>query len=128
MQSALVSASGWFDIALALFHVAFWRLFKWPASLSGMGQVNRGILYLLNGAIIYLFLLMGVVLLCCGADPGGEDIIRALLGSMGLFWLLRAAAQAPFFGLRHPASLVLFSVFLAGAAVHAAAAWVRGGV
>jgi hypothetical protein len=42
-----------------------------------------------------------------------------LLGGLALFWLARAAVQAPFFGLRHPASIALTVAFMVGAALHA---------
>jgi hypothetical protein len=46
---------------------------------------------------------------------------RRIVGGVAVVWLVRAAIQIPYFGLRHPASILLFAVFLLGFALHAAA-------
>ena len=32
-----------FDIGFGLFHLAFWRLFGWPATLVGSGKINAAV-------------------------------------------------------------------------------------
>lgn len=117
-SSALIIASGMFDLALALFHMTFWRLFRWPDSLGSLGSVNRQVLYVLNMAVTALFILAGVLLLAYPEDVSQTGLGSALLVGLSLFWLSRAALQPPMFGLGRPLSLLLFLVFLLGSGLH----------
>jgi hypothetical protein len=119
-----ILSAGAFNLALALFHVCFWRLFKWPLSLAPSGTLNRGVTQILNLAIAYLFSLSAFV---CFFFPA--DLVQTALGhfwllAMAIFWLARALVQPAYFGLRHPASLALFGVFVLGAVIHGMA-WIR---
>ena len=58
-----IFAAGAFNLALAVFHLCFWRLFRWPASLAESGSLNRNVTQILNLAITYLFALFGTHLL-----------------------------------------------------------------
>jgi hypothetical protein len=40
---------------------------------------------------------------------------------MSVFWLVRAVVQVRYYRLHHPASLLLFALFIVGAVLHAAA-------
>jgi hypothetical protein len=123
--STLVVIAGVFNLAFAAFHITFWRLFQWPASLGSIGHANRGILYVLNMALTAFFILVGVLLLAYSGDVASTGLGSALLWGLALFWLARAAVQAPVFGLRKPLSMMLLVIFLFGAGVHGLAAWSR---
>jgi hypothetical protein len=127
-SSTLVVIAGVFNLAFAAFHVAFWRLFQWPASLGSLGRTNRGILYVLNMALAALFVLVGILLLAYSEDVATTGLGSALLWGMALFWLARAAVQAPVFGLKKPLSMILLAVFLFGSGVHGLAAWSRSAI
>jgi hypothetical protein len=116
-----ILASGVFNLALAIFHVAFWRLFGWPKSLVDSGIVNRGVTQILNLALTYLFVLSALLCLLFPVEMGATDLGRFWLFAMSGFWLVRALIQPLFFGLRHPVSLVLFAAFVLGAIIHAVA-------
>jgi hypothetical protein len=126
--STFVVLAGIFNLAFALFHMAFWRLFQWPASLGSMGHINRGILYVLNLALTAIFILTGVLLLVYPDDVENTGLGLALLWGLTLFWLARAAVQPAVFGLKRRLSIVLFLVFLFGAGVHGLAAWSRSAI
>ena len=123
-KTSWILAAGIFNLALALFHLCFWRLFKWPRSLAESGTVNRGITQILNLAIIYLFALAAAVCLLFPTDLAGTALGHFWLFAMAIFWLARALVQPPFFGLKHPASLALFGLFLLGAVIHGVA-WIQ---
>jgi hypothetical protein len=127
-SSALVVASGIFNLILALFHMSFWRVFQWPASLGSLGHVNRQILYVLNLAITALFILAGVLLLAYSRDVLTTELGLALLWGLSLFWLARAALQPVLFGLKRRLSMILFLVFLLGAGLHGSAALSRSAI
>lgn len=119
----MIFAAAVFNIAFALFHVAFWRLFRWPEELQRVGIANRGIMQVLNLSLIFLFLLIGCVFALFPRDIVETGLGQFLLLGMTWFWLVRAVYQPLFFGWFHPLSTSLFGVFLLGAAVHALAWW-----
>jgi hypothetical protein len=120
-----VLAAGLFDLALAAFHVTFWKLFDWPEQLKPLDPINRGILQVANLALICLFALLGIALMFAPPEASRTAFGQILLGGLSLFWLARAAVQAPYFGLKHPVSILLTLVFLLGAALHALPLFVR---
>ena len=125
--SPWILAAGVFDLALAAFHLTFWRLFSWPRSLSESGAVNRSVTQILNLAVTYLFVLSALVCLRFPSELAATSLGHFWLAAMAGFWLARALIQPPFFGLRHPLSLTLFVVFMVGAIIHSTAwAMARG--
>ena len=113
--------AGLFNIALAVFHMAFSRLFRWPRKLAGLDPLNRGLMHVLNLALTGMFLVVGVALAAEPRESAGTALGRWLLGGMTLFWLARLLVQKPFFGLRHPMAIGLAVVFAIGIALHGGA-------
>ena len=105
MTSSLLLAAAAYCFALAAFHMMFWRLFGWPTSLAGSGTLNVSVTQTLN-----VMLTLGVVMygaaLCWGA----------------LFLGVRTVVQPFQFAMRDTSAQILTVAFVAGAAVHAAAA------
>jgi hypothetical protein len=116
-----IFAAGVFNLALAAFHLSFWRLFSWPRSLSDSGALNRSVTQILNLAVTYLFVLSALVCLLFPSEVAATPLGHFWLAAMAGFWLARALIQPPFFGLRHPLSVVLFAVFIVGAIIHGTA-------
>jgi magnesium-transporting ATPase (P-type) len=54
------------SLLFAVFHMAFWRLFKWRTQLRKMSHVNRAIMQVLNTRLIFIFLLFAFL---CFAFP-----------------------------------------------------------
>jgi hypothetical protein len=91
--------------------------------LKKTDPIARGQLRTLNVMAALSFLVVGL-LYCYGAstvstDPLGRGVLFATAG----FWTVRALVQGPMFGIRHPVSMLLTAVFLAGALLHAVPAW-----
>ena len=57
MTSSLMILAAAYCFALAGFHLMFWRLFHWPASLAASGSINVGVTQTLN-----LMLTLGVTM------------------------------------------------------------------
>lgn len=121
LAATLIPLCGLYALAFALFHAAFWKLFRWRAELPRLGPANRGIVPVLNLALTAFFCIVGAGFVLYAADVASTALGRYLLLAMTAFWLARALVQAPYFGLRHPLSWGLLVVFLLGAALHAAA-------
>jgi hypothetical protein len=123
-----VFSAGLFNLALAGFHLFFWRLFRWPHELPKLGFANRGIMQILNLCLIFFFVLMGGIFLVSPNEVAGIGLGRSLLLGMTVFWLVRTVYQPMFFGLRHPLSAGLFGVFILGALLHGMAWWRARGI
>ncbi|RQS56358.1 hypothetical protein DID96_37220 [Burkholderia sp. Bp8963] len=109
--STLLSAI--YDLGFALFHLTFWRWFKWPQSLEKSGRLNQGITQTLNVMLSYVFVVYAASLVLAATQTRGP---LALAGSG--FWLLRAIAQPVLFA-RTRLSWILVAVFALGAGLHA---------
>lgn len=120
----LVTLSGAFNLAIAVFHLTFWRLFDWRRDLASLTAINRSVMQILNLCLTFVFLVMAYVLLVHRSEMLATPLGVTLLFAFALFWLLRAIEQVVFFGLRHPASLGFMLVFLVGIVLHATPAFI----
>jgi hypothetical protein len=111
---------GFVNLAFALFHAAFWRLFEWNERLPRSGFVNAAITQILNLMLIYVFALYGGFLVWSAAQDVPVESGYLLAGAG--FWVLRAALQPMLFGLRNRLSALLFTCFVVAAGLHAVAA------
>jgi hypothetical protein len=119
-----VLAAGICDLLLALFHVAFWRLFGWKERLGSLDAVNRSLVPVMNIALIVFFVVVGLAFCLYPAQVLQTELGRFLLGGMTVFWIVRAAIQQPYFGLRNLASVAMQVVLILGAGLHAYSLWV----
>jgi len=123
----LVAAGGLFAAAFALFHLAFWRLFRWKTELAKLTSLNRAIVQVLNLSLTFVFVIFAYVSLAHPAEMVTTELGRSLLLLIAILWYLRAAEQVVFFGLRKPLSIVFFVLFLVGGSLHAVPWWWTAG-
>jgi hypothetical protein len=120
MTSSLLLASALYCFALAVFHLMFWRLFHWPASLVGSGSLNAAVTQMLN-----LMLTLGVVMYGAALAFGAlhPDRVSWTLPAAGaLFLAVRTMVQPLQFSMRNIPSQAITVIFVAGGIVHASAA------
>ena len=55
---------GFYNLLFALFHLLFWRLFKWKEEVHKLSFANRGIIQILNIQIVYYFVAVAIVCFC----------------------------------------------------------------
>jgi hypothetical protein len=113
--------AGLFDLAFAVFHMTFWRLFAWPVRLRLLDPVNRPLLPIMNIALILLLGTLGFALFSEPDAVLSTAFGRRILIGVSIFWLVRAVVQVSYYRLHHPASLFLFALFIVGAVLHGAA-------
>ena len=113
-------AAGIAYVALAVFHLAFWKLFRWRQELPRLGKLNRGAMQILNLFVTGVFLLAAY--LCFAEAPAlaGSPLGHALLVGLALLWLTRAVEQVWFFGVRRAVSVIFTVMFVVMAALHVA--------
>lgn len=120
MKNTLLLAGGIYSFGFAVFHLMFWKLFRWKADLQRLTPVNRAIIQVLNLRLIYVFVIMGLAALLYPGTLLSTDLGMFVLGAISLFWLMRACEQIIFFGVRTAASMAMTGVFLIGAGLFAA--------
>ena len=64
----LVMICGVYNTGFAVFHILFWRVFGWPATIRSTGHVNSAITQTLNLMLIYCFSFYGGWLIWVGAN------------------------------------------------------------
>jgi hypothetical protein len=117
----LYAAAG-YNVALALFHLGFWRIFRWGEEMPKLHPVNRGVMQVLNLMLIFVFLLLAGLQVLLAGEMTGTALGRALLAGLMFFWILRAGLQ-PVFWPTQPKTIngAFVFLFLIGAGLHALA-------
>ena len=122
MGEALVIAGGIYTTALIVFHLLFWRIFKWPETLAPLNYVNRATMQVLNISLTFIFFIFAYISFAHTAELLNTGLGRAVLALISMLWLFRAALQLVFYGWRHKASAALAVYFLLGAILYGAPA------
>jgi len=122
MKSELwVTAGGLFAAAFAVFHLFFWKLFRWNTDLAKLTSLNRAIVQVLNLSLTFVFVIFAYLAFAHSAEVLSTALGRALLFSIAALWYLRAIEQIVFFGLRSRLSMMFFVIFLLGGSLNALA-------
>ena len=113
-METLVVICGLYNLAFALFHFGFWKMFRWDSQLKKLSFANRGIMQILNIQISYYFIWSAII---CFVFP--TELLTTALGNwflMGnsLFWLLRTLQQFIFLRANHYKIHLLTFIFLIG--------------
>ena len=110
------------NVALAVFHLGFWRLFRWKEELPKLHPVNRGVMQVMNLMLTYLFLVLAGVQVLNAAELTATPLGRLLMAGLTGFWVLRAVLQPIFWSTMPKATNAVFiCVFMLGAGLHALA-------
>ena len=115
----LIVAGGVFAAAFAVFHLLFWKLFRWKTDLAKLTSVNRAIVQILNLCLTFLFAVFAYLSFVHTAELLETDLGRSVLFLVAVMWYLRAVEQVVFFGLRKPISILFFVLFLVGGSLYA---------
>lgn len=114
LSATLLFAGGIYHLAIAVFHLFFWRIFRWKEDLASLTRINRAIVQILNLCLTFLFFVMAYVSFFHSAELLSTSLGRTILASIALFWILRLILQVTFFGARHRLSILFIVIFLVG--------------
>jgi hypothetical protein len=92
----IVLLCGLHSAAFGIFHLLFWRIFRWKADLRGHSDSSRAIIQILNLRIIYVFFAVAALCFAFPSELIGTALGRAVLGGMALFWVGRTIEQFVF--------------------------------
>ena len=120
-SESLLAAGGILTAAFAVFHLGFWKLFRWKTDLAKLTALNRAVMQVLNLCLTFAFVIFAYISFAHASELLDTGLGKSLLLLIAVFWYLRAIEQIWFFGLRKPLSVVFFVVFIAGGSLYAAA-------
>ena len=118
--AAPLYAAGVLYAGLAVFHLLFWKLFRWKQELAKLGRLNRGAMQILNLCMTLVFVIAAYL---CFVHPGAladSALGHALLVGLAILWITRGIEQVVFFGWRRAGSLGLVALFALLAGLHLA--------
>lgn len=117
-----IYAAAGYNVALAGFHLGFWRMFRWKEQLAGLHPVNRGVMQVMNIMLIGFLLLMAAVLVLNAAELTASALGRLLLAGLTALWVLRAILQPLFWkDVPKATNAAFIGLFMLGAGLHALA-------
>ena len=117
-QTILLDLCGAYNLAFAIFHLFFWKLFKWKDDLRRISVGNRAIMQILNIRLIYVFLLMAFIYFVYPQQLMETGLGLALLiGFLG-FWVGRTIEQFIFLRVKSKMVTILTIVFCVGIVIH----------
>mgnify|MGYP003394935012 CR=1 FL=1 len=113
-METIIVICGLYNVAFALFHCGFWKMFQWNSELKKLSFANRGIMQILNIQISYYFIWTAII---CFVFP--TELLTTKLGNWflignSIFWLLRTIQQFIFLRANHYKIHVLTIIFLVG--------------
>ncbi len=113
-----VFAGGLFNLAFAVFHLFFWKLFDWQKDLASLTPVNRSVMQILNLCLTFMILLMAYVSLFLPHELLAARLGTTLLIAFALFWFLRMLEQIFLFEVKGWLSVVFTVLFLLGSILY----------
>ena len=106
---------GFYNLLFAVFHLLFWRLFKWNKEVQKLSFANRGIIQILNIQIIYYFVAVAIVCFCFTNELLTTNLGKFFLLGNSLFWAIRLVQQYIFLRKNSFVIDILAVLFLLGA-------------
>lgn len=114
-MNTIIFICGLYNIAFAVFHFGFWKMFHWNTELKKLNFANKGIVQILNIQISYYFILTAIM---CFAFP--TELLTTKFGNWfligtSIFWLIRTLQQFVFLRANHYKIHILTIIFMLGA-------------
>ena len=114
----IIFVGGVYNLGFAVFHLMFWRLFRWKKDLASLTFTNRSIIQILNLCLTFIFLVMAYVSFFHSPELIQTSLGKTILVAFSLFWFLRMVEQVVFFGVKNRVSIILTLVFLLGSVIY----------
>ena len=97
MKYTILSIAGYYCLAFVVFHLFFWKIFRWKADLKRLMPVNKAIMQVLNLHLTFVFLFIGFAIFLFTNELINTAFGNYILGAMAIFWFIRAIDQIIFF-------------------------------
>jgi len=117
-KTLLLDLCGIYNLAFAIFHLFFWKLFKWKEDFRKNSVGNRAIIQILNIRLIYIFLLMAFIYFIYPQQLIETELgLVLLIGFLG-FWVGRTIEQFIFLRVKSKMVTILTIIFFFGIVIH----------
>ncbi len=113
-KESIIYLCGLHSLGFAIFHMFFWKLFKWNTDLQKISKSNRAIIQIANLRLIYIFLFTAFMCFFFTQDLYSSNIGKAFLIGGSLFWLGRTIEQFIFLKINYSLVHVLTILFVLG--------------
>jgi len=114
----VILLGGIYNFAFAVFHLLFWRFFRWKEDLASLSTINRAVMQVLNLCLTFVFLIFSYISIFHSTELLTTRLGKSLLILISAFWVLRAIEQIIFFSLRKKISVIFFIIFIFGALIY----------
>lgn len=108
----IIFICGILSVVFALFHIAFWWLFKWPATLEYMYPGHRMLMQTFNFCMLPLFIFFSYVYLALSQEILSTRLGRAVLLMNASIYYFRSLAELIFGDIRLGESQFFFGLCL----------------
>ncbi|AOP32703.1 hypothetical protein A0128_01745 [Leptospira tipperaryensis] len=106
------------SVGFAIFHVYFWKLFRWKDDLKRVSFANRAILQITNLRLIYFFVFMAVITFCFRTELIHSQMGTWILVGLSFFWWGRLIEQFIFLRVNQPMVHFLSVLFFLGGVLY----------
>lgn len=113
-MKSIIYICGIYNLLFALFHLGFWKIFRWNKDLNKMSFANKGIMQILNIQIVYYFLFVSLICFIYPNELLNTQLGRIFLMGNSLFWLIRTIQQFIFLRAKHYIIHILTIIFIFG--------------
>lgn len=117
-KTFLLYICGFYNLSFAVFHIYFWKIFKWKEDLKRNSIANRAIIQILNIRLIYVFILMAFIYLFYPEQLVITELgLVLLIGFLG-FWTGRFIEQLIFLRVKSKMASILTVILFIGIIIH----------
>ena len=114
---------GIYHIGFIIFHLFFWKIFKWDVTLRKLNSIDRSTIQVLNISLTFVFSIFAYLSLNFSFELTSTKLGLSILLFISLFWFFRAIQQVYFYGLKNRLSKMLFIIFIFGGIIYSYAFW-----
>lgn len=106
------------SVGFAIFHVYFWKLFRWKEDLKRISFANRAILQIANLRLIYFFVFMAVITFFFRTELVHSQMGNWILIGFSFFWWGRLIEQFIFLRVNQSMVHFLSALFFLGGVLY----------
>lgn len=99
MKRGFLLCAGFLALVFAVIHLLFWKMLGWEQQLRMLTPENRGVVAMLNVAVIYYLLVSALFTFHLARLERHAALEKALLLFFAGFYVARIAFGVPFFGI-----------------------------
>ena len=117
-NETILYIGGIYNIAFIIFHLFFWKIFKWEKDLKRLSFTNGNILQILNLSLTFCFVIFAYLSFLYNHELISTPLGNIILKLIAFFWFFRALQQIYFFGIKNVISFLFVIGFLLGAVIY----------